>query len=70
MDEVGRETRRIFRLMGRGRDEAAPVYLYTTVFLTIALAVAAVTGIAFAVSTSASCGRFFPCGPGSPPEND
>jgi hypothetical protein len=49
MSEVQRESRRLHRMLGRGRDEAAPFYLQLGVLLAIALVVGVVVGISFAV---------------------
>ena len=48
MAEVQREGRRLHRLMGRGRDEAAPFYVHLTVLLVVAAAVAVLVGVSFA----------------------
>jgi hypothetical protein len=49
MAELQREGRRLHRLIGRGRDEAAPFYLQMGVLLAVGLAVGVATGISFAV---------------------
>jgi hypothetical protein len=49
MTELQRESRRLHRLIGRGRDEAAPFYLQIGVILAVALAVGVLTGISFAI---------------------
>jgi hypothetical protein len=49
MAEIQRESRRLFRLMGRGRDEATPFYVHLTVLLVVGAAVVIVVGLAFAV---------------------
>jgi hypothetical protein len=49
MTELQHESRRLHRLMGRGRDEAAPFYLQLTVLLVIAVAVGVLVGVSFAI---------------------
>jgi hypothetical protein len=49
MAEIHEEGRRLHRLMGRGRDEAAPFYVHLSVLLVIAAAVGVVVGVSFAV---------------------
>jgi hypothetical protein len=49
MPEVKRESRRIHRVMGRGRDEATPFYVHGVLFLGIGAFVGVVIGIVFAV---------------------
>ena len=49
MAEVTRESRRIFQIMGRGRDEATPFYIHLVQLLVIGAFVGLVIGIVFAV---------------------
>ena len=49
MTELRQESRRVHRLMGRGRDEAAPFYLQLTVLLIIGVAVGVLAGVSFAI---------------------
>jgi len=49
MAELTRESRRMARLIGRGRDEAVPFYVHLALLVTIAGVAAIVIGIAFAV---------------------
>jgi hypothetical protein len=49
MAEIQQEGRRLHRLMGRGRDEAAPFYVHLSVLLVVAVAVGVVAGISFAI---------------------
>jgi hypothetical protein len=49
MTELPEESRRLHRLMGRGRDEAAPFYLQLTVLLVVGLAFGLLAGISFAI---------------------
>jgi hypothetical protein len=48
MAEVQRESRRLHRLIGRGRDESTPFYVGVAVLLGVAVAVGLVVGIAYA----------------------
>jgi hypothetical protein len=43
------EGRRLHRLVGRGRDEAAPFYLHVGVLLAVGVVVAIVVGICLAI---------------------
>jgi hypothetical protein len=49
MTEIQRESRRLLRLMGRGRDEATPFYVNVAVLLAVGVAAGLLIGIAFAV---------------------
>ncbi len=49
MTEAQREAGRIARLMGRGRSETTPFWVHTTVLLVIAVVVAILVALAFAV---------------------
>jgi hypothetical protein len=49
MAEIPQEGRRLHRLIGRGRDEAASFYVHLGVLLVVAVAVGVLVGISFAV---------------------
>jgi hypothetical protein len=49
MTELQREGRRLHRVVGRGRDEAAPVYAQLAVLLVVAAVVGLLVGVSFAV---------------------
>jgi hypothetical protein len=49
MSEVQREAGRIARLMGRGRSEATPFWVHTSVLLVIAVVAAILIAAAVAV---------------------
>jgi hypothetical protein len=49
MAEIDREGRRLHRLMGRGRDEAAPFYVQAAVLLIVGAVVGVLVGISFAI---------------------
>jgi hypothetical protein len=48
MAEIQRESRRLHRLIGRGRDETTPFSMGVAVLLGVAVAVGLIVGIAFA----------------------
>jgi hypothetical protein len=49
MAEIQQQGRRLHRLMGRGRDEAAPFYAHLAVLLVVGVAVGVLVGVSFAI---------------------